>query len=48
MKWGRLLVIAAVVAIAAGCQPANQRARPAKQSVQISVVDESGAPITPQ
>ena len=38
-------MIAAVVSTAVACQPANQRARPSKQSVQISVVDESGAPI---
>lgn len=34
-----------MVAAGAACQPANQRARPPKRSVQVSVVDENGAPV---
>jgi poly-gamma-glutamate capsule biosynthesis protein CapA/YwtB (metallophosphatase superfamily) len=46
MRWHRVLVVAVILATAVACQPANQRARPAKQSVQVSVVDEAGKPIT--
>ncbi len=45
----RLLVMTIVVALAMGtgvaCQPANQRARPSKSTVQVAVVDEGGKPI---
>jgi poly-gamma-glutamate capsule biosynthesis protein CapA/YwtB (metallophosphatase superfamily) len=47
MPWRRILVVAAVVLpTMVACQPANQRGRPARQSVQVSVVDEGGAPVT--
>jgi poly-gamma-glutamate capsule biosynthesis protein CapA/YwtB (metallophosphatase superfamily) len=46
MNWPRLAVIAVLVPAVVACQPANQRARPSKESVTISVVDESGAPVT--
>ncbi len=45
MPWCRTLVAAVIVASAVACQPANQRARPPQISVQVSVVDESGAPV---
>ena len=45
MPWRRILVAVLVLLTAVACQPANQRPRPAKQSVQISVVDEQGEPI---
>ena len=35
-----------MLSVAVACQPANQRAKPTKQSVQVSVVDEQGQPIT--
>jgi hypothetical protein len=37
--------LAVVATTAVACQPANQRARPVKQSVQITVIGEDGAPI---
>ena len=46
MPWRRILVAVLVLATAVACQPANQRPRPGKQSVQVSVVDEQGKPIT--
>ena len=46
MRWRRVLLVATVaLPTAAACQPANQRDRPAKRSVQISVVDEDGKPV---
>jgi poly-gamma-glutamate capsule biosynthesis protein CapA/YwtB (metallophosphatase superfamily) len=46
MRWRRVLVAAALIPTAVACQPANGRPRPAKQSVQVSVIDEAGRPIT--
>ena len=45
MRLRRIVVMAVVVATGVACQPANQRARPSKLTVQVSVVDEEGKPI---
>ncbi len=45
MRLRRILVVAVIVATGVACQPANQRARPPKRSVQVSVVDETGTPV---
>jgi poly-gamma-glutamate capsule biosynthesis protein CapA/YwtB (metallophosphatase superfamily) len=46
MPLRRTLVVVLLFATGVACQPANQRARPPKLSVQVSVVDEAGKPVT--
>ena len=46
MRWRRTLVVALLVMTGVSCQSANQRSRPTKMPVSVSVVDEAGKPVT--